>query len=281
MPSTTMKELLEAGVHFGHQTKRWNPKMKRYIYGGRNGIYIIDLHQTLNLFEEAVTFLQGVVQDGGSVLFVGTKKQAQEAIEEAARTSGQYFVNQRWLGGMLTNWQTITLRIKHLRDLERMEADGTFAKMTKKEALKLTEEKDRLERFFGGIKDMKSLPKALFIVDLKKETIAVHEARKLGVPIVAVVDTNCDPDLVDYVIPGNDDAIRALKLFCSKVAEGINEVREGEIGEMEQAMASDDIGEVEGEEALAEESQAALEAAVTPVIELEVSEEIAPTAIPE
>jgi small subunit ribosomal protein S2 len=234
-----MKELLEAGVHFGHQTKRWNPKMKRYIYGGRNGIYIIDLHQTLKLFEEAVAFLQSVVQDGGSILFVGTKKQAQDAIQEAAASSGQFYVNQRWLGGMLTNWQTITLRIKHLRELERMESDGTFAKLTKKEALKLTEEKDRLERFFGGIKDMKSLPAALFVVDLKKEAIAVHEARKLGIPIVAVVDTNCDPDLVDYVIPGNDDAIRALKLFCGKIAEGINEVREGEIGQIEEAMQAE------------------------------------------
>ncbi len=218
-----MKELLEAGVHFGHQTKRWNPKMKRYIYGGRNGIYIIDLHQTLRLFDEAVQFIQGIVENGGHLLFVGTKKQAQDAIKEAAQQCGQYYVNQRWLGGMLTNWPTIRLRINHLRELKRMEEDGTIAKLTKKEGLKLAEERDRLERFFGGIKDMPGLPDVVFVVDLKKEALAIHEARLLNIPIVAVVDTNCDPDLVDYVVPGNDDAIRAIKLFCTKIAESIVE----------------------------------------------------------
>jgi small subunit ribosomal protein S2 len=245
-----MKELLEAGVHFGHQTKRWNPKMKRYIYGGRNGIYIIDLHQTLKMFEEAREFIQGIVEKNGSILFVGTKKQAQDAIEDAANKSGQFFVNQRWLGGMLTNWGTITQRIKHLRDLERMDADGTFAKLTKKEAQDRMEEKERLERFFGGIKDMGRLPAALFVVDLKKETLAVQEARKLNIPIIAVVDTNCDPDLVDYVIPGNDDAIRAIKLFCGKIAEAIVEINqyglEGEDEEEEEKPEASD-GEALGE----------------------------------
>lgn len=257
MPTTTMKELLEAGVHFGHQTKRWNPKMKRYIYGGRNGIYIIDLHQTLKLFDEAIQFIQDTVDNNGYVLFVGTKKQAQDAISEAAIRSGQYFVNQRWLGGMLTNWPTIVQRIKHLRDLERMEADGTLAKLTKKEALKQTEEKERLEKFFGGIKDMPRLPQALFVVDLKKEALAVHEARKLGIPIVAVVDTNCDPDLVDYVIPGNDDAIRAIKLFCNKIADSIAEIKGGDVVPMEEEgaepVAAEGEAEEEAEAAAAEE----------------------------
>jgi small subunit ribosomal protein S2 len=250
-----MKELLEAGVHFGHQTKRWNPKMKRYIYGGRNGIYIIDLHQTLKMFDDARDFIQGIVEKNGTVLFVGTKKQAQDAIEEAAQRSGQYFVNQRWLGGMLTNWGTITQRIRHLRDLERMEADGTFAKLTKKEAQDRTEEKDRLERFFGGIKDMGRLPSALFVVDLKKETLAVQEARKLNIPIVAVVDTNCDPDLVDYVIPGNDDAIRAIKLFCSKIADAIVEVTQTGA---EDEIPGDEAIEAEGEELVAATEDGAL-----------------------
>jgi small subunit ribosomal protein S2 len=256
-----MKELLEAGVHFGHQTKRWNPKMKRYIYGGRNGIYIIDLHQTLKMFEDARKFIQDIVEANGHILFVGTKKQAQDAIEEAATRSKQFYVNQRWLGGMLTNWGTIVQRIKHLRDLERMEADGTFEKLTKKEALRLTEEKDRLEKFFGGIKDMGRLPSALFVVDLKKEALAVHEARKLNIPIVAVVDTNCDPDLVDYVVPGNDDAIRAIKLFCNKIAEAIIEIKQGEFeGDVEAAE-----GEVEVEAAEAAEISTELiaQAAVT------------------
>ena len=261
MSVTTMKELLEAGVHFGHQTKRWNPKMKRYIYGGRNGIYIIDLHQTLKMFEEARQFIQGIVENNGTILFVGTKKQAQDAIHDAAVRSKQYYVNQRWLGGMLTNWGTIVLRIKHLRELERMEADGTLEKLTKKEAGQVIEEKDRLERFFGGIKDMNRLPGALFVVDLKKESIAIHEARKLGIPIIAVVDTNCDPDLVDFVIPGNDDAIRAIKLFCNKVAEAIIEVKQGEFeGEMEAAEGEAQVDAAPEFEVAAPEAAEAAEA---------------------
>jgi len=243
-----MKELLEAGVHFGHQTKRWNPKMKRYIYGGRNGIYIIDLHQTLRLFDEAVQFIQGVVENGGHILFVGTKKQAQDAIKEAAQECGQYYVNQRWLGGMLTNWPTIRLRINHLRDLKRMEEDGTVAKLTKKEGLKLAEERDRLERFFGGIKDMPGLPDVVFVVDLKKEALAIHEARLLNIPIVAVVDTNCDPDLVDYVVPGNDDAIRAIKLFCTKIAESIVELKQGDLKESDMVEETDESDKPEEDE---------------------------------
>ena len=223
-----MKDLLEAGVHFGHQTRRWNPKMKRYIYGSRNGIYIIDLHQSLKLFDDAQKFIQDIVSGGGTVLFVGTKKQASDAVAEAALRSRQYFVNSRWLGGMLTNFRTIQSRIARLRDLEMMERDGTFLKLTKKEAAILTEEKDRLERFLGGIKDMPRLPAALFIVDTKKEHIAVKEARSLGIPIVAIVDTNCDPDEVDYIIPGNDDAIRAIKLISNKIADAIIEIKQPE-----------------------------------------------------
>ena len=228
MASIAMKDLLEAGVHFGHQTRRWNPKMKRYIYGSRNGIYIIDLHQSLKLFDDAQKFIQDVVSDGGTILFVGTKKQASDAVQEAAVRSRQYFVNTRWLGGMMTNFTTIRSRIGRLRELNEMEADGTFLKLTKKEAAILTEERDKLERYLGGIKDMVRIPSALFVVDLKKEHIAVQEARSLGIPIVAIVDTNCDPDDVDYIIPGNDDAIRAIKLITNKIADAIIEVKQHE-----------------------------------------------------
>jgi small subunit ribosomal protein S2 len=239
-----MKELLEAGVHFGHQTRRWNPKMKRYIYGGRNGIYIIDLHQTLKLFEEARQFVLDTVAAGEVILFVGTKKQAQEAVEEAAKRCGMYFVNQRWLGGMLTNLRTIRTRIGRLNELKKMETDGVFEQLPKKEAARLREEYDRLERFLGGIKDMPKLPGAIFIVDLKKERIALAEARKLDIPVVAIVDTNCDPDEVDYVIPGNDDAIRAIKLISNKIADAILEVRQVETeGEEVEAAAAEDIEE--------------------------------------
>jgi small subunit ribosomal protein S2 len=234
MASVSMKELLEAGVHFGHQTRRWNPKMKRYIFGGRNGIYIIDLHQTLKLFDEAQRFIQEVAATGKPILFVGTKKQAQEAVVESSGRCKQYYVNQRWLGGMLTNYETIKKRIGHLRDLERMSTDGTFERLPKKETLKLMEEKARLERFFNGIKDMPGLPGALFVIDLKKEKIAVAEARKLDIPIVAIVDTNCDPDEVDYVIPGNDDAIRAIKLISGKIADAIIEARPELLAESEE-----------------------------------------------
>ncbi len=228
MATILMKDLLEAGVHFGHQTRRWNPKMKRYIYGSRNGIYIIDLHQSLKLFDDAQKFIQDIVTEGGHVLFVGTKKQAADAMMEAAQASRQYFVNERWLGGMMTNFKTIQSRIQRLRDLTAMEEDGTFLKLTKKEAAILTEEKDKLERFLGGIKDMPGLPAVMFIVDTKKEHIAVAEARSLGIPIVAIVDTNCDPDEIDYIIPGNDDAIRAIKLITQKIAEAIVEVKQHE-----------------------------------------------------
>ncbi|MCC6485374.1 MAG: 30S ribosomal protein S2 [Armatimonadetes bacterium] len=248
MPSISMKELLEAGVHFGHRTNRWNPKMKRYIYGGRNGIYIIDLHQTLKLFEDARAFIQSVAEDNKPILFVGTKKQAQEAVEDAARKCRQYWVNQRWLGGMLTNYRTIKDRIQRLRDLETMEADGSFEKFNKKEASLLREEKDRLERYLGGIKDMPELPGAVFIVDLKKEHIAVQEARKLEIPVVAIVDTNCDPDEVDLVIPGNDDAIRAIKLMCQKMSEAIIEVKQIEWQGAEVVEDGEDISQVEASE---------------------------------
>ena len=228
MSSLSMKELLEAGVHFGHQTRRWNPKMKRYIYGARNGIYIIDLHQTLKMFEDAQQFVQDTAAAGGNILFVGTKKQAQDAVLEAATRCRQYYVNQRWLGGMLTNYRTILIRIKKLEELNKMEADGTLEKLTKKEAMGLLEQRNKLERYLGGIKTMPKLPDAIFIVDLKKEKIAVAEARKLEIPIVAIVDTNCDPDEVDYIIPGNDDAIRAIKLISNKIADAVIEVKQEE-----------------------------------------------------
>lgn len=225
MASVSMRDLLEAGVHFGHHTRRWNPKMKRYIYGARNGIYILDLHQTIGLFEEAANFLRGVAEDGGNVLFVGTKKQAQDPIRIAAKRSGSFWVNERWLGGMLTNFPTIQGRIQRIRELERWQADGTMERFLKKEQLRLLDEKEKLDRFLGGIKDMNRLPDALFIIDTRKERIAVQEARKLGIPIVAVVDTNCDPDEVDYVIPGNDDAIRSIGLMAERVGQTIVDVR--------------------------------------------------------
>ena len=225
MPQLSMKELLEAGVHFGHQTRRWNPKMKRYIYGARNGIYIIDLHQTIKLFEDALNYIKTIVEDGGTVLFVGTKKQAQAAVKEAAQRSGQYWISERWLGGTLTNWKTIQQRINRLKELDRMEADGYFDRLPKKEALERREERAQLNRFLEGIRNMSQLPKVMFVVDLNKEAIAVHEARLLGIPIIGVVDTNCDPDLVDVVIPGNDDAIRAIRLVTTKMSDAILEAR--------------------------------------------------------
>ena len=228
MASLSMKELLEAGVHFGHQTRRWNPKMKRYIYGARNGIYIIDLHQTLKLFDDAQRFVQEIAANGGKILFVGTKKQAQDAIAESAIRCRQYYINSRWLGGMLTNFRTIRDRIKRLEELNTLQANGTLDRLTKKEAVLLIEERDKLERYLGGIKTMPSLPDCLVIVDLKKEHIAVAEARRLEIPIIALVDTNCDPDEVDYVIPGNDDAIRAIKLITGKIADAIAEIKQSE-----------------------------------------------------
>ncbi|MFA5701432.1 MAG: 30S ribosomal protein S2 [Desulfuromonas sp.] len=219
MAKVSMKQLLEAGVHFGHQTKRWNPKMKPYIFGARNGIYIIDLQRTVRYFRSAYDFVKSVVEDGDSVLFVGTKKQAQEAIREETERAGQFYVNNRWLGGMLTNFATIKGSIDRLKKIEAMAEDGTFELLTKKEVLQLERERIKLERSLGGIKNMTKLPGAMFVIDPKKEAIAVKEARKLGIPVVAVVDTNCDPDEVDYIIPGNDDAIRAIRLFVATMAD--------------------------------------------------------------
>jgi small subunit ribosomal protein S2 len=219
MSQITMKQLLEAGVHFGHQTKRWNPKMKPYIFGARNGIYIIDLQKTVRYFRTAYDFVKDTVAEGNKVLFVGTKKQAQEAIGEEAVRADQFFVNNRWLGGMLTNYSTIKGSIDRLKKIEAMSQDGTYELLTKKEALQLERERAKLEKSLGGIKMMTKLPGAVFIIDPKKETIAVLEAKKLGIPVVAVVDTNCDPDDIDYIIPGNDDAIRAIRLFASKMAD--------------------------------------------------------------
>lgn len=223
-----MKQLLEAGVHFGHQTRRWNPKMAKYIFTERNGIYIVDLQKTVKLVDEAYEFIRSVSEEGGKVLFVGTKKQAQEAVKLEATRCGQYFVNQRWLGGMLTNYKTIKNRIDLLFKLEKMEEDGTFEKLPKKEVIKLRHKKDRLERFLGGIKDINGLPGAIFVVDPRKEKNAIREAKLLNIPVVAIVDTNCDPDDVDFVIPGNDDAIRAVKLITGRMADAVIEGRQGE-----------------------------------------------------
>ncbi|MFB3880189.1 MAG: 30S ribosomal protein S2 [Armatimonadota bacterium] len=240
MALVTMKELLEAGVHFGHQTRRWNPKMKRFIYAGRNGIYIIDLHQTLKRLDDAYHFIEGVAADGGNVLFVGTKKQAQEAIKEAAERCGMYYVTERWLGGMLTNFRTIRQRIERLAELRKMDEDGSLARLPRKERNRLTDLKGRLERFLSGIEKMPDLPKAMFIVDLKQEHIALQEARRLGIPVAAIVDTNCDPDEVQYPVPGNDDAIRAIRLMAGKMADAVLEGRaEHESRRAEEAIAAE------------------------------------------
>ncbi len=223
----SMKQLLEAGVHFGHQTRRWNPKMAPYIYMERNGIYIIDLQKTVKKLEEAYSFVRSLSENGQSVLFVGTKKQAQDAIREEAERVGMFFVNARWLGGMLTNFKTMRTRIDRLNQLRRMQEDGTFDMLPKKEVIKLTNEIERLEKYLGGVKEMKKLPGALFIIDPRKERNAISEARKLGIPIVAIVDTNCDPDEIDYIIPGNDDAIRAIKLISQTIANAVIEGRQG------------------------------------------------------
>ena len=227
MSVIAMKQLLEAGVHFGHQTRRWNPKMAEYIFTERNGIYIIDLQKTVKKIEEAYDFIRSVAQDGGEILFVGTKKQAQETIKEEAQRVGMHYVDARWLGGMLTNFKTIKKRIERLAQLHKMEEDGTFDLLPKKEVIGLRGEMDKLEKYLGGIKDMKKAPAAIFIVDPRKERIAIAEAKKLNIPIVAIVDTNCDPEDVDYVIPGNDDAIRAVKLVVSTIANAVVEGREG------------------------------------------------------
>lgn len=230
MAVISMKQLLEAGVHFGHQTKRWNPKMKKYIFAARNDIHIIDLQVTADLIEEAYAFMNGMAKTGKPILFVGTKKQAQDAIAEEAQRCGMYYINSRWLGGTLTNFKTIRSRIDRLNRLNLMEKMGEFDLLPKKEVIKLKSERDKLEANLGGIKDMKTLPCAMFVVDTKKEAIAVKEARKLGIPVVAIVDTNCDPDEVDYVIPGNDDAIRAVKLMSSVMADAVIEANQGSEG---------------------------------------------------
>ncbi len=227
MSVISMKQLLEAGVHFGHQTRRWNPKMAEYIFTERNGIYIIDLQKTVKKIEEAYAFIKEVAESGKEVLFVGTKKQAQDSIKEEAERVGMYWVNARWLGGMMTNFKTIKKRIDRLEQLTKMEEDGTFDLLPKKEVINLKAEREKLEKYLGGIKDMNKLPGALFVVDPRKEKIAIEEAKKLGIPVVAIVDTNCDPEDVDYVIPGNDDAIRAVKLIASTIANAIIEGKQG------------------------------------------------------
>ena len=228
MSVISMKQLLEAGVHFGHQTRRWNPKMKEYIFTERNGIYIIDLQKTVKKIDEAYYFIRDLAMEGGTVLFVGTKKQAQESIEQEAKRCEMFYVNQRWLGGMLTNFKTIQSRINKLLKIEKMEADGDFDLLPKKEVIQLKAEQEKLEKNLGGIKEMKKLPSAMFVVDPRKEHIAILEAKALGIPVVAIVDTNCDPDEADYPIPGNDDAIRAVKLIASKIADAVLEGRQGE-----------------------------------------------------
>jgi len=239
-----MKELLEAGVHFGHQTKRWNPRMKEYIFGERNGIYIIDLQKTLKMFKEASKFVQELTAAGKTVLFVGTKRQAQDAIAEEAKRCGMFYVNQRWLGGLLTNWVTVQKSVKRLKELDEMSTDGRYELLPKKEVIKLERERKHLEANLAGIKNMSRLPDAIFVIDSNKEQIAVREARKLGIPVVAVVDTNCDPTEVDYVIPGNDDALRAIRLFTSKIsdsaAEGVQMIDDKQIAEMQAAAQAAD-----------------------------------------
>ncbi len=261
MATITMKELLEAGVHFGHQTKRWNPKMKEYIFGERNGIYIIDLQKTLKLFKDASKFVVELCGSGKTILFVGTKRQAQDAISEEATRAGMPYINQRWLGGLLTNWVTVQKSVKRLQELDEMATDGRYDLLTKKEVIRLERERKHLQANLAGIKSMKRLPDALFIVDSNNETIAVKEARKLGIPVVAVVDTNCDPTVVDYVIPGNDDALRAIRLFTSKIAdsaaEGVN------------MLGDKAFQEEPAEVAAAEESGEAAEAAPVEEVDLE------------
>ena len=243
MAVVSMKQLLEAGVHFGHQTRRWNPKMAPYIYTERNGIYIIDLQKTVKKLEEAYNFVRDCSANGGNILFVGTKKQAQDAIKEEAARCGGYYVNARWLGGMLTNFRTMRTRIDRLAQLRKMEEDGTFAMLPKKEVIKHQAEIEKLEKYLGGVKEMKKLPAALFIVDPRKERNAIAEARKLNIPIVAIVDTNCDPDEIDYVMPGNDDAIRAIRLIAAAMANAAIEGRQGEDAAAEAAPAEEAAAE--------------------------------------
>jgi small subunit ribosomal protein S2 len=267
LANITMKELLEAGVHFGHQTKRWNPRMKEYIFGERNGIYIIDLQKTLKMFKEASKFVQDLAADGRIVLFVGTKRQAQDAIAEEATRCGSYYVNQRWLGGLLTNWVTVQKSVKRLKDLDEMATDGRYDLLPKKEVIKLERERKHLQANLAGIKNMSRLPDAVFVIDSNKEQIAVREARKLGIPVVAVVDTNCDPTEVDYVIPGNDDALRAIRLFASKVADSI-----AEGAQFMTDKQTADLASAAGAAQQAEEAAAAASAAAE-VVEVAVAED--------
>ncbi len=261
MATITMKELLEAGVHFGHQTKRWNPKMKEYIFGERNGIYIIDLQKTLKMFKEASKFVQDLAAEGKILLFVGTKRQAQDAIAEEARRAGMFYVNNRWLGGLLTNWVTVQKSVKRLKELDDMATDGRYELLPKKEVIKLERERKHLQANLAGIKDMTRLPDAIFVIDSNKEQIAVREARKLGIPVVAVVDTNCDPSEVDYVIPGNDDALRAIRLFTSKIAdsvvEGVQAATDKQVAEVAAAQAATASPESDraGDQAAAQEAE--------------------------
>jgi small subunit ribosomal protein S2 len=258
-----MKELLEAGVHFGHQTKRWNPKMKEYIFGERNGIYIIDLQKTLKMFKEASKFVQDLANDGRIVLFVGTKRQAQDAIAEEAQRCGMFYINQRWLGGLLTNWVTVQKSVKRLKELDEMATDGRYELLPKKEVIKLERERKHLQANLAGIKNMSRLPDAIFVIDSNKEQIAVREARKLGIPVVAVVDTNCDPSEVDYVIPGNDDALRAIRLFTSKISESI--------AEGAQLMTDKQVADMQ---AAADAAQVAADATPAAEVTLEAGEDI-------
>ena len=248
MSVVSMKQLLEAGVHFGHQTRRWNPKMAPYIFTERNGIYIIDLQKTIRMIDDAYKFVKEVAEQGKPILFVGTKKQAQNAICDEAKRCGEFYVNERWLGGMLTNYKTISARIDRLNQINEMEEDGTFQKLVKKEVIKLKAERDKLEKSLGGIKDMKGMPGAVFVVDPKKEKIAVKEARILGIPVVGMIDTNCDPDDVDYAIPANDDAIRAVKLITSLMSDAIIEAKEGESQDVSEETESEDLEEEKVEE---------------------------------
>ena len=262
MAVTSMKQLLEAGVHFGHQTRRWNPKMKKYIFGERNGIHIIDLQVTVGLIEEAYQFVCNQVKEGKSVLFVGTKKQAQEAIQQEAERCGQYFVNSRWLGGTLTNYKTIKSRIDRLNKLDLMEKMGDFDLLPKKEVIALKTERDKLQTNLGGIRDMRGIPGVMFVVDPNNEDIAVREAKKLGIPVVAITDTNCDPDLIDYVIPGNDDAIRAVKLISSIIADAVIEANQGEDAVRRNVEEVTSMAEVEVTDEQTAEADAEGEAAV-------------------
>ena len=267
MAVVTMKQLLEAGVHFGHQTRRWNPKMKPYIFTERNGIYIIDLQKTVKMMEDAYTFVKDVIADGGTILFVGTKKQAQSTIREEAERCGMFYVNVRWLGGMLTNFQTIRKRVRRLQEIERMETDGSFGVLPKKEVLQLMKEKQKLQKFLGGVRDMAKLPDAVFVVDPRKERIAVQEARKLNIPIISIVDTNCDPDEIDYVIPGNDDAIRAIKLICGRISDAVIEGLEGL--DAESIEAGSPVGEIREDEIVSE-----IEDSVTDVLEMPLDNDV-------